>query len=150
MAYMKYKLTFILVFVILVPVIFFAGYDLGSFHERGLDAPGKAVLITLAVSSYEENDVLAHQQLLSYIDTELSLYDEYLDHGIPLIAVLTDHNYHLEVNDGYLQYINDFIEASNNDSIRHKDNIIDTLKRIKQKSHNKSSNLTGAKDAPPS
>lgn len=147
---MKYKILFALVIAILAPVIFFAGYNLGALHERGLDAPAKAALITLAVDSYENNDELAHKQMLSYIDVELSFYEEYLDFGIPLIAILTDHNYHINQNEGYLKYINNFIISSNDVDLKHKKHITDRLELIRQKSHNKSLNQTGANDAPPS
>ena len=147
---MKYKIIFTLVIVILVPVLFFTGYNLGALHERGLDAPGKAALITLAVESYENNDELAHKQMLSYIDVELTFYEEYLDLGIPLIAILTDHNHHIKQSEGYLQYVSDFINSSNNIDLKHKKHIRDRLELIQQKSHNKSLNLTGAENAPSS
>jgi len=147
---MKYKILIAVVLIILTPVIFFTGYNLGALHERGLDAPAKATLVTLAVESYENNDALAHKQMLSYIDTELTFYEEYLDQGIPLIAVLTNHNYHIKQNEGYLQYISDFIKSSNNIDLQHKQYITNRLEVIQQKSHNKSLNLTGANNAPPS
>ncbi len=146
---MKRILVILVLMITAMPVVFFQGYDLGAEHQQGLDAPGKAALITLAIDLYEKNDERAYMHLLSYLDTELSFYEEYLDGGMPLIAALTAHSYHIQKNDSYLQYVTDTISSTNDGGNKYRQDVSDRLKSINDKRHNKSVNSPGARDAPP-
>lgn len=147
---MKRRIIISILIVITIPFIFLQGYNMGAEHQQGLDAPAKAALITLAIDLYENNDDRAYMHMLTYLDTELSFYEEYLDTGIPLIARLTEHSSYIQNNESYLKYVTDIIYSNNDGSNKYKQDVSERLNSIDNKIHNKSLNLTGAENAPSS
>ena len=124
-------------FVIAVlPVVYWLGYDQGAFHQQSLDSPTKALMVSKIAELYEEGDARTHMLMYTYLDTELSFYEEYLENGIPFIAKLTQHGYFLEKNDEYLSQISEFIRSTNDDENVYKQDVADRLERIGYKSDN--------------
>jgi hypothetical protein len=68
---MRYLAANTLVIVFLMPFVFWLGYILGSFNQKTLDAPSKAMMISKAAELYEENDPKQSTLLYTYLDTEL-------------------------------------------------------------------------------
>lgn len=132
---MKIVLINVLLVMLVLPLVYWLGYDLGAFHQRGLDAPSKAMMVAKMAELYEEDDDKAHMLMYTYLDTELSFYEEYLDKGIPTIAELTHHEYFIEGNGEYLSRISEFIHSTNDGEYKYKQDVADRLERLGYKSH---------------
>ena len=131
-----------LLVITVLPVVYWLGYDQGAFHQQSLDAPAKAFMVSKIAELYEEGDARTHMLMYTYLDTELSFYEEYLENGIPFIAKLTHHGYFLEKDDEYLSQISEFIHSTNDGENEYKQDVADRLERIGYKSHNNAPNPT--------
>jgi hypothetical protein len=132
---MKRALTYVLLLVAIVPIVYWFGYEQGAFHQQSLDAPSKALMVSKIAELYEEGDDRAHMLMYTYLDTELSLYEEYLESGNPFIAKLTPHEYFLGKVDEYLTEISGFIHSTNDGNNEYKQDVADRLERIGYKNH---------------
>ena len=124
------KLIFALLFVIVSILVFWTGYETGAFHQQALDAPSKARLVARMTELYEQHDERAYSLMLTYLDTELSFYEGYLEDGMPLLARYTHHSYFIEQEDGHLKAIARFIHSTNDGSNKYKQDVADRLTRI--------------------
>ena len=127
---MKIILINVFLAVLILPLVYWLGYDQGAFHQRGLDAPSKAMMVAKMAELYEEYDNNVHMLMYTYLDTELSFYEEYLDTGIPVIAELTSHAYFIEQNGEYLSRISEFVHSTNDGENEYKQEVADRLKRL--------------------
>ena len=127
---MTKKLAFSLLFVLFSGVMFWTGYEIGAFHQQALDAPSKARLVARMTELYEQHDERAYTLMLTYLDTELSFYEQYLETGMPQIAQFTHHSYFIEQDDGHLKDIAAFIHSTNDGSNKYKQAVADRLVSI--------------------
>ena len=76
----------------IMAVDYWLGYVEGAFNQKTLDAPEpKARMISKIRNSMKQSDPIAQVLLYTYLDTELSFYEEYLENGNPFIAKLVQH-----------------------------------------------------------
>lgn len=114
----------------IMAVVYWLGYVEGAFNQKTLDAPAKARMISKIAELDEAGDPKAQVLLYTYLDTELSFYEEYLENGNPFIARLTQHEYFLEKDGEYLSEIAAFIHATNDGTNKYKQDVAERLERI--------------------
>jgi hypothetical protein len=139
---MRWILKYVLLLLAIAPIAYWFGYDQGAIHQQSLDAPAKALLISKIAELYEEGDSRAHTLMYTYLDTELSFYEDYLENGLPLVAKLTAHGEYLTKDDEYLSKVAVFIHSTNDGTNKYKQDVADRLERIGYKSHNNAPNPT--------
>ena len=100
-------------------------------------------MVTKIAELYEEGDSRAYMLMYTYLDTELSFYEEYLENGFPFVAKLTHHGYFLGKDAEYLLKISDFIHSTNDGKNQYKQDVADRLERIGYMSHNKAPQSDG-------
>ena len=127
---MRYLAANTIVLLIVMPFVFWLGYILGSFNQKTLDAPSKAMMISKAAELYEENDPKQSTLLYTYLDTELSFYEEYVDGGLPLIAETFHHSYFIEKNDEYLSRIAEFVNSDEYPENEYRQQVANRLERL--------------------
>lgn len=136
-------IIFVLVFAALaMPLTYWCGYNQGAFNQRTLDAASRARLVAKLAELYEHNDPKAHTLIYTYLDTELSMYEEFLDEGIPWLASFTFHKYFLTQSREHIFAINDYVQIPDAETNEYKLAVKDTLKRIDEKMPSKSSMRT--------
>jgi len=130
---MKLFISFVLGVILASPISFYYGYSEGSFNQRTLDSISKSRLVAKIAELYESDDKDAYTLIYTYLGTELSMFEEFLDYGTPSIARLTFHDVFIDQSHDHVVSIREYLNANPSESSKYKKEAIESLDRIGRK-----------------